>query len=89
MSTSTSATIHQINSHVDARLPLCLVEIASQYGATVIRPIGIVAQTFASIAGTKNLTASTLRDIRKLGYRVVIESGGNGQGYDLLNKFIR
>lgn len=83
-----SAQVQNLHDHVNPRQPLCLVEIASQYGATVVRPIGIVAQTFAEIAGTKTLTASTLRSIRKLGYRVVIESGGAGRGYDLLNSFV-
>jgi hypothetical protein len=86
--TSHTATIHQFNGHADARLPVCSVEIKDQFGNTTICPIGIVAETFASIAGTKTLTASTLRDIRKLGYRIVIESGGSGRGYDLLNRFI-
>jgi hypothetical protein len=83
-----TASVQNITDHVNPRQPLCLVEIASQYGTTVVRPIGIVAQTLAEIAGTKTLTASTLRSIRKLGYRVVIESGGAGRGYGLLDKFI-
>lgn len=86
--TNQTATIHDINGHVNPKLPLCLVEIASVYGNQVVRPIGIVATTFAEIAGTKTLTAATLRNIRKLGYRIVIESGGSGRGYDFLNKFI-
>jgi hypothetical protein len=83
-----TAQVQNITEYVNSRLPLCLVEIASVYGNQVVRPIGIVAQTFADIAGTKTLTAATLRNIRKLGYRVVIESGGEGRGYDFLNKFI-
>jgi glycerol uptake facilitator-like aquaporin len=83
-----TATIHDLNAHVNPKLPLCLVEIASVYGNQVVRPIGIVAQTFAEIAGTKTLTAATLRSIQKLGYRVVIESGGAGPGYDFLNKLV-
>lgn len=86
--TNQTATIHDITASVNPKLPLCLVEIASVYGNQVVRPIGIVAKTFAYIAGTKTLTASTLRSIRKLGYRVVIESGGAGRGYDFLNTFI-
>jgi hypothetical protein len=89
--TQHTTTIHPIptSDHVNPRLPLCMVEIASQCGSTVIRPTGIVAATFAEIAGTKTLTASTLRNIRKLGYRIMIESGGAGRGYDMLNSFIR
>jgi hypothetical protein len=83
-----SAQVQNLHDAANPKLPLCLVEIANQYGTTVVRPIGIVAHTFADIAGTKTLTAASLRNIRKLGYRVVIESGGEGRGYDLLNKFI-
>jgi hypothetical protein len=83
-----TSTVHEFTAHVNPKLPLCLVEIASVYGNQVVRPVGIVAKTFAEIAGTKTLTAATLRSIRKLGYRVVIESGGEGRGYDFLNKFI-
>lgn len=86
--TSQTAQIHNITSAVNPKLPLCLVEIASVYGNQVIRPVGIVAQTFAEIAGTKTLTAATLRSIRKLGYRITIESGGAGRGYDFLKQFI-
>jgi hypothetical protein len=66
----------------------CMVELRDQYGTTVVRPIGIVAQTFADIAGTKTLTAATLRNIRTLGFHIMIESGGSGRGYDFLAKFI-
>lgn len=80
--------VQALHSNVNPRQPLCLIEVANQYGTTVVRPIGIVAQTFADIAGTKTLTANTLRNIRKLGYRIVIESGGAGRGYDFLASFI-
>jgi hypothetical protein len=83
-----SAQVRSITDAIDSRLPLCIVEIASQYGNTVVRPVGIVAKTFAEIAGTKTLTRDTLAGVRKLGYRIVIESGGSGKGYDMLNRFI-
>jgi hypothetical protein len=83
-----TAQVQNLHSAINPRQPLCLIEIASQYGTTTVRPIGIVAQTFADIAGTKTLTPATLRNIRKLGYRITIESGGSGRGYDLLTTFI-
>ncbi|MEY9235381.1 hypothetical protein ABIF78_007704 [Bradyrhizobium japonicum] len=66
------SNVHAIET-VNPKLPLCLFELRDQYGATVVRPVGIVAETFAEIAGTKTLTPHALRNIRKLGYRIVIE----------------
>ena len=46
------------------------VKIKSIYGEMKAYPIGNDAQTFADIAGTKTLTAATLRHIAKLGYAI-------------------
>jgi hypothetical protein len=80
--------VHQIHDTANAHRTICFVEIANQYGNLVVRPIGTVAHAFAEIAGQKTLTSHTLRQIKKLGYRITIESGGEGWGYDFLNKFI-
>jgi hypothetical protein len=69
-------------------LPVCIVGLREVYGNTTVYPVGIVAQTFADVAGTKTLTANTLRCIKKLGYRIAIESGGEGRGYEFLNSMI-
>lgn len=83
------AQIHPLHERVNPNLPVCIVQIASVYGNPVVRPFGIVAQTFADIAGTKTLTAETLRGIKKLGYRIAIESGGEGRGYELIERMVK
>lgn len=44
------------------------VKITSVYGNQTIYPVCDKAKLFASIAGTKTLTMSTIRTISKLGY---------------------
>jgi len=84
-----TAQIHTLHDRVNPNLPICIVQIASVYGNTVVRPFGIVAQTFADIAGTKTLTAGTLRGVKKLGYRIVVESGGEGRGDEFIERMVR
>ena len=48
------------------------VEIREIYGKQVYYPHCVNSKTFASIAGTKTLTDSTLRRIKKLGYGISI-----------------
>jgi len=46
------------------------VRVTDVYGKRVVYPICDHAKVFASIAGTKTLTETTLRCIRKLGYEI-------------------
>jgi hypothetical protein len=45
-----------------------LVRVTDVYGKRVVYPVCDKAKLFASIAGTKTLTDSTLMYIKKLGY---------------------
>jgi hypothetical protein len=47
-----------------------LVRVTDVYGKRVIYPVCEKAKVFASIAGTKTLTDTSLRCIRKLGYEI-------------------
>ena len=47
------------------------IECRSIYGVTKAYPLCERGQTFAQIAGTKTLTASTLRMIEKMGFEIV------------------
>lgn len=46
------------------------VRVIDVYGKRVVYPVCDKAKVFASIAGTKTLTDSTLMYIKKLGYRL-------------------
>ena len=46
------------------------VRVMDVYGKRVVYPVCDKAKVFASIAGTKTLTDSTLMYIKKLGYRL-------------------
>ena len=46
------------------------VRVMDVYGKRVVYPVCDKAKLFASIAGTKTLTDSTLMYIKKLGYRL-------------------
>ena len=48
------------------------VSIKNVYGSDIIYPICDDAKEFANLAGTKSLTASAIRSIRRLGYSVEI-----------------
>jgi hypothetical protein len=47
-----------------------LIEVKQSYGRPVIYPTCNNAETFARLAGTKTLTASTLELIEQLGYTI-------------------
>ena len=49
------------------------VRIKEQYGHIAIHPVCKAAKTFALIAGTKTLTASTIECVKALGYTVTVE----------------
>jgi hypothetical protein len=44
-----------------------------QYGKAVYYPVCDKAKVFAQIAGTKTLTSDTVRRIKELGYKFVIQ----------------
>ena len=46
------------------------VRVMDVYGKRVVYPVCEKAKVFASIAGTKTMTETTLRCIRKLGYEI-------------------
>lgn len=48
------------------------VSIKSVYGSDVAYPVCDDAKEFANLAGTKTLTASAIRSIRRLGYAVEV-----------------
>lgn len=50
-----------------------IVRIAQQYGNRVVIPVCAKAQLFASIAGTRTLTPSTVQNIKTLGYTVFVK----------------
>lgn len=50
-----------------------IVRIKDQYGQQTIIPVCEQARTFADIAGTKTLTATTIKLVKKLGYEIVVE----------------
>ena len=52
-----------------------LVQIKSVYGEEKIYPICDKAHAFAAIAGTKTLTAQTLRQVKALGYAIKVSRG--------------
>lgn len=49
------------------------IQIRSIYGNETIYPACPASLLFARIAGTKTLTNQALRDIRALGYEIVVE----------------
>lgn len=49
------------------------VQIRNVYGNETIYPACPDAVAFANIAGTKTLTSDTLRQIKRLGYAIVVE----------------
>lgn len=51
-----------------------IVVMRDVYGVTKFYPECEKARVFASIAGTRTLTESTLRNIIKLGYRVTVQT---------------
>ena len=53
------------------------VEIRTQYGNTVAYPACQTAKIFSRIAGTKTLSAQTLKDIQALGFGVVCFNSQN------------
>lgn len=50
-----------------------IVNIKNVYGKETIYPVCEAAKTFAEIAGTTTLTPAAMRQIEKLGYRVLVE----------------
>lgn len=52
---------------------IALVRLANQYGQQVIIPLDEEALAFAEIAGTRTLTASTIKLMKKLGYAIQVE----------------
>lgn len=50
-----------------------IVAIKNVYGKETIYPVCEKAKTFAEIAGTTTLTAQTMRQIEKLGFRVLVQ----------------
>jgi len=50
------------------------VRIKNNYGQDVIYPVCGNADKFAWIAGTKTLTADTIRLIKSLGYEIDVET---------------
>jgi len=59
----------------DAPQPTITVLVKDQYGKHALHPRCPTAHTFASIAGTTTLTASTIKHIMALGYNVVYVHG--------------
>jgi hypothetical protein len=70
-------------------LPVCMIELRSVYGEWKVYPIGYEAKQFAEIAGTTTLTPRVLRSIERLGYRLMIESGGSGKGQAVLDAMLK
>ena len=50
------------------------VEVRSVYGVETVYPVCAKAKAFAAIAGQKTLTVATLRQVRALGYSIVLTS---------------
>ena len=50
------------------------VRIKNNYGQDVVYPVCSDAEKFAWIAGTKTLTAHTIRLIGRLGYQIDVET---------------
>lgn len=50
--------------------PTITVEFKDVYGVRTCYPVCEAARTFARIAGTKTLTADTLRHVKDLGFTV-------------------
>jgi hypothetical protein len=51
-----------------------VVSVRTVYGNDVVYPACPDSAVFAQIAGTRTLTADTLRRIERLGYRIEIEA---------------
>ena len=49
-----------------------IVQIKNVYGEEKIYPVCDKAQAFAAIAGTRTLTLQTIKQVKKLGYRVEV-----------------
>jgi hypothetical protein len=47
------------------------IQIKNNYGAMTAYPVCANAHAFASIAGTKTLTAQVLKNIRALGFEII------------------
>jgi hypothetical protein len=52
-----------------------IVQIKNVYGEEKIYPVCEKAQAFAAIAGTRTLTHQTIRQVKKLGYRIQVSHG--------------
>lgn len=50
------------------------VQIRNVYGNETVYPACPAAVTFAAIAGTKTLTADTLRLVERLGYTIEVDA---------------
>jgi copper chaperone CopZ len=50
------------------------VEIKTVYGVENVYPVCDKAKAFASIAGTKTLTAHTIQSVKALGYAIEVKS---------------
>jgi hypothetical protein len=57
------------------------VRVKSVFGTDTVYPANAAAITFAEIAGTKTLTAATMRGIRALGYAVEVLTGNLPAGF--------
>jgi hypothetical protein len=59
-----------------------VIQIRTVYGNTAFYPICDKAKLFATIAGTKTLTATVLSNVAALGIEVVLDNGNIKQQYN-------
>lgn len=57
-------------------MPSIIINVQDVYGSRKAYPICLGAKRFASIAGTKTLTAHTLREVLALGYDIAVHRDG-------------
>lgn len=50
------------------------VRVKNNYGNNLVYPVCDKAKLFASIACSKTLTSATIKDIKSLGYKVIVEN---------------